>query len=639
MIRAGSVIILVAVLLVSLPACLVASDTADADAALIKEILSDLVKSLFGRGDKEQTGEVASWTPDGIGPVSEEMIPGLIAELKHKDYKVRGRAATALGLLGFQAKDAVPALREALKDKSGAVRASAAGAIWMITGESEEMCPILVKLLRGKTKAYHIYAAMALGAVGLPARIAIPELTKALATDKFPGVRVASAVALAKIGVTDDTVLQALERARSDEDKSVREAAEKVLGTLRSRPPKSPESRQPTVAECIARLADKDPKSRASAASYLARFGAGAADAVPALTRLLSDSDVSVRSAAAGTLGRVGPAAKPALPALAAVLKDESPAVRGRAATAIGALGAEARQYVPALREALDADTKSSRAGMAAAIWRITGESGEMLPVLAGLLADEDVIKRLNGAIGFARVGPAAKEAEPVLLKALTDEDAAVRAAAAFALASIGGAKPEVLAALEDDARKASVDLGERIRLGKTVSREFSGEAAPGEKTTSSAATGGPSPPAPQAPKETSLSGTITYEPSSTALRYGVESGPVGSISLAITTKDADQAHVEGKLDIRITEKPYYADSEVVHVISAAFSGEGSKSSDGKWKFTATARYTEKVEGAASYSNEGEAVVQFEVLPDNTAEGSVEGVGCWSPCRFKASAG
>ena len=253
--NAPFLIAIVVVLVVSVRTFAAEPDAAQQ--AVIREIVRELVGSLFRTPDDEKLGKVASWSPDEIGPVSKESTPNLLEGLKARDFKVRGRSATALGLIGPDAAEAVPALQTALRDKSGAVKASAAGAIWSITGESETACPTLVRLLLGKVKAYHVYAANALGAVGPPAKIAVPQLVKSLQTDKYPGVRAAVALALLKIGSADDNVLAALERARSDNDETVREVSGKVLDALRSPRPKvqtpvttvqSPPTEDPPVA-------------------------------------------------------------------------------------------------------------------------------------------------------------------------------------------------------------------------------------------------------------------------------------------------------------------------------------------------------------------------------------------------------
>jgi len=392
-VRKSAVVFLI--LLSIAPGRLHASDPSTTG-AVIQDIVLTILRSLAnGKIDPVRTGEAPAWTPEEVGAVSKEMVSDLIVKLKSDDWRARGRAATALGLIGPEAKDSIPALREQLGHKSGAIRSAAAGAIWSITGESSEMCPMLTGLLRGRVQAYHISAAIALGAVGPPARVAVPKLIEALDRDKFPSVRATAAVSLAKIGVADEAVVRALGRAQRDGDPSVREAAGKVLQILRS---------------------------------------------------------------------------------------------------------------------------------------------------------------------GSSPTAPAPRQT--------------------------ASAPPETTAAT----------------------------------------------------RAMSLAGAVTCEAGETAQRYGIKAGTVGDISLSITSSSGDQAQVSGKLNVKLAEKPYYADSPILHAYDCTFSGQGSKSDDGKWHFTAIGRYSEKVEGAVKWDAEGSAVVEFDLLPDNSVQGVIRGMGAWSPYRFRASA-
>jgi TolB-like protein/Flp pilus assembly protein TadD len=76
---------------------------------------------------------------------------------------------------------------------------------------------------------------------------------------------------------------------------------------------------------------------RARTARMLGRFGAQAADAVPALIDALGDPSPVVRSAAISALGSIGAKAKPAVPALTAIRDDRLRPIAEAAVSAIGA--------------------------------------------------------------------------------------------------------------------------------------------------------------------------------------------------------------------------------------------------------------------------------------------------------------
>ena len=104
-------------------------------------------------------------------------------------------------------------------------------------------------------------------------------------------------------------------------------------------------------------------------------IGPGAAEAVPALVRVLDDPVDYVRFPAADAIGAIGPAASAAVPALIRRFqtKGEIGLVLNRVALALGAIGPLAKEALPALEQAV----MTNRLGPAAreAILRIQGKA------------------------------------------------------------------------------------------------------------------------------------------------------------------------------------------------------------------------------------------------------------------------
>lgn len=91
-----------------------------------------------------------------------------------------------------------------------------------------------------------------------------------------------------------------------------------------------------TINAWIAELQAGEVARRIEAAEALARLGHHAADAVPALGRLLLDPNASARKMAALALGRIGTPALTALPELVVALEDAHAGVRLRVVVALG---------------------------------------------------------------------------------------------------------------------------------------------------------------------------------------------------------------------------------------------------------------------------------------------------------------
>lgn len=103
--------------------------------------------------------------------------------------------------------------------------------------------------------------------------------------------------------------------------------------------------------------------------------------------------------------------------------------------------------------------------------------------------------------------------------------------------------------------------------------------------------------------------------------------------------ESSDKAEAEGTFSIKIVEKPYYLDSELVHSADASSLGTGRKSSGSTWHFAAGGRYAKKAKGGTvHYGHEGDVVVEFDLSPDGPVEGRLLGIIPWDKLHFKALA-
>jgi HEAT repeat protein len=144
--------------------------------------LSEWANLLSGEDVVERQGAVLALAK--FGPPA---VPALAHALDDKQLvNVRLWAAHALGKIGAKAEGAVPRLEAALKDPSGLVRVEAALALWRI-GQYKEAVPALIKELKDADPGVRSRAAEMLGAIGPPAKKAVPGLVEGL---KDPGVMV-----------------------------------------------------------------------------------------------------------------------------------------------------------------------------------------------------------------------------------------------------------------------------------------------------------------------------------------------------------------------------------------------------------------------------------------------------------------
>ena len=197
--------------------------------------------------------------------VSHDEVDTLIETLDNDNEKDRLNAAYRLGRVGA---DAVPALKQMLHSTSATIRE---------------------------------YAGYALSLTGTPA---VPTLIDALqATDD--SVRASAAFALADMGKAAQEAIPALMHAAQEPSESVRRHATEGLGL-------------------IGQLVSED---------------IDLSETVQVLTTRLSDDYFPVRDNAARALAKLGAIAEPAIPALVAQLEDEDRYVRFHAAVALKQIG------------------------------------------------------------------------------------------------------------------------------------------------------------------------------------------------------------------------------------------------------------------------------------------------------------
>jgi HEAT repeat protein len=352
------------------------------------------------------------------------------SELTSKDTAARRSAAFALGKLGSAANARLPDLvRIAQKDTDAKVREAAAFAVG-------EIC----KGNRGAVEGGTVVTAM----------------KEVLAKDPAPLVKRSAAVALGNMGHDAASAQDALERALSDPDPTVRQNAAWALGQVGAG----------GVDALRKGVRDKDTQVVRDSAKALAQLGGKAhpaladlliaceryADAGKGLTQEQVEAEKAVLAALAGLVREGDTAAYGPLRKALALRDEES---RYNAAIALGNIGgAGAADAVPVLVEVMQKGDPKLRP-QAASVLRNIGPAAaaRALGPLRAALHDRDAAVREAVAVALSGLGQAGAPAYPDLVKVLANpgEQPAVRERAGMALASIGKAfKKEPLPAVRE---------------------------------------------------------------------------------------------------------------------------------------------------------------------------------------------
>jgi len=240
-----------------------------------------------------------------VGPPA---VPLLLKCLATDQENVRTAAVDVLREMGPAAETATGELARLLNDKNGYVRALACDSLGNLGLKAAPAVGALTAAVDHEDAYTRRRAIVALGRIGPPAKAAAGVLRRARQQGSTEDIRDAAAVALLQI----------------DLEAMVTEAAGKA---------------NPEVRELIRRLREKDESEAVAAARNLARRGAEARAAVPALAAALANRSKAVRTAAAEALGALGPAAKSVVPALQRAAEAKEPEVRDAAQKALNKIG------------------------------------------------------------------------------------------------------------------------------------------------------------------------------------------------------------------------------------------------------------------------------------------------------------
>jgi hypothetical protein len=235
-----------------------------------------------------------------------------------------------------------------------------------------------------------------------------------------------------------------------------------------------PRSHGHSARHWIATLDSLEAHERRQAIHALGDLGAEAAEAVPALARILEeDPDPGSRIEASLALSKMDPASREAVPALTRALERGEPLVRLNSALALFRLRAHARPAIPALARAMADERNRTNCDRfaftiqelaARALGRVSAGTDWAVPALIGTL-EAARYDELRAAVvdALGEVGAPARPAVPKLRALLGDGNADVRRAAAESLEAITG-KPAAAPAPAKTARPQDLKLPEETR-------------------------------------------------------------------------------------------------------------------------------------------------------------------------------
>ncbi|MEX0701368.1 MAG: HEAT repeat domain-containing protein [Planctomycetales bacterium] len=391
--------------------------------------------------------------------------------LRDDDSVFRGMGARELEKLGPKAAPAVSDLISLLADeeigeRTGAIvnRSVCHFALEALVAIGPGAVPGLVAA--GGTHENPRVRANALSALGsiVGRGRGVTEVEKVVETfqvglgDSAPQVRTSAVHGLRFAGSAAKAVLPDLERLfQSDSVAMVRASALEAIIAIES-------DEERIAARLMSSLSDESADVQATAIDLLAARGPGARFAVAQLARLLdSKKEVSlpggapdvlvplrhpIRQFAAEALGRIGEPAAEAVPALKRLMRgDPAPRVRIESAEAVARIDPEDNEPIESLSaelDAADAERHFDRNAATGALTRLGPRAAAAVPALGRAIESDDAELRTSTVEALGAVGGHAARA--LLGRALSDADPYVRGVAAEALKASDPARRNRLA-------------------------------------------------------------------------------------------------------------------------------------------------------------------------------------------------
>ena len=378
---------------------------------------------------------------------TEDTLAALTDLTKHDSYRVRRRAALAIGKMGPAAAPAIPTLvdlMENMKPPSGA-------GVWMFFAESAGMKALAslgapaVEVLTGRLTAPDAdYRTRSLAATAL-GRIrpeGLDPLLEAIRSEN-PQIRQAAVGGLGETSSESPRVVRAVVQLLNDRSAKVREAAARELARLR---PVTPA----TVRALVAAADDASPGVRRATVRTLDKLGPRNRAMVAKLVTAIRDDDAEVRTAAAEALKDLGPLLQMAVPQLVDALGHEDPPIREEAVHLLRRIEPPTARIAEALEAALDDTSPHVRL---AAAWGLRGkvEAERLVEVSRTLLdADTKAELRIEALNLLATMGPSAEGALPAVKRLKADSNREVREAAYEVVKAVKGEVQGLVEALED---------------------------------------------------------------------------------------------------------------------------------------------------------------------------------------------
>jgi HEAT repeat protein len=245
----------------------------------------------------------AMYVMEAIGKPSVKAMPILIKALKDKDFQFQVIACRVLAAIGPEAKEAKPLLYEIIENGAPSARGRAAialGAIGFSDGDDEKVMKALVGAMNQFNQVVRERAVIGIGRLGPKAMPIVDDVRAAANNPSFAG-RSEACLALWRITGDAQEALDILVSLFGFLEHDL--AAIQALGEL------GPEA-APAIPELLTKMEDEDISYALEGCVALGKMGPAASAAIPKLRELSKHEDPELRIVAKTALRQIDPEIK-----------------------------------------------------------------------------------------------------------------------------------------------------------------------------------------------------------------------------------------------------------------------------------------------------------------------------------------
>ena len=317
-------------------------------------------------------------------------------EVLQTNGRIRSKRA-ALRMLSNVARDcpeASLAVRNACQHPEARIRLQAANGVWELEHDAELTVRTLMELLKTQDGQLCKEAVDSLLKIGRDGQVAIPVVTKELATKNLD-VRFHASCALARMGSRDDQVVAVICEAIQEKEGKYREEAFNTLGYFG----------RAALPRLIQMMKSENPAARYAVAFRLVRMNVRDEAIVNVVRQALKEKDVAIRQSAAAAVRELGPRCKLEVSLLIELVRGLRPGERNyETIAALGALGPDAKEAVPFLLELLKESEYQKALPIFEALGKIGPSAIAAIPALTKLMEWEFKGYKKGGQIPGASI-------------------------------------------------------------------------------------------------------------------------------------------------------------------------------------------------------------------------------------------